>query len=239
MSYNFSLRQQKCRSFFFFGNSKSRSKNINRLALDSNSDGGAVSTVLLPHLSSIITHSYPQTFDFFFMEHRNDHVDRVNSPESTLPIATPFPPSEQNILTYLQEYCRTRTSKSPIYKFLLSDASIVHALRGHFVSRLLLTPAHLNSSGGLHGSVTATIIDWAGGLAIAAWDCRDNTGVSVDINVSYVNTAREGDEIEIEGLVEKVGGSLAFTTVKIFKVEEGKRGKLVATGRHTKFVRQR
>jgi acyl-coenzyme A thioesterase 13 len=97
----------------------------------------------------------------------------------------------------------------------------------------------LNSSGGLHGSVTATIIDWAGGLTIAAWDCRHNTGVSVDINVSYVNSAREGDEIEIEGLVEKVGGSLAFTAVKIFKVEEGKRGKLVATGRHTKFVRQR
>ena len=173
------------------------------------------------------------------MEHGDDHAEVASSSLSTLSIATPFPPSEHNILAHLQEYCRTRISKSPIYKFLLSDASIVHASRGLFVSRLLLTPAHLNSSGGLHGSVTATIVDWAGGLAIAAWDCRNKTGVSVDINVSYVNSAREGDEIEIEGLAEKVGGSLAFTTVKIFKVEEGKRGKLVATGRHTKFVRQR
>src|SRR6266480_6181926 len=160
--------------------------------------------------------------------------DHANGASTSLSIAAPFPPSELNIVAHLQEYCRTRISKSPIYKFLLSDASIVHASRGRFVSRLLLTPVHLNSSGGLHGSVTATIIDWAGGLVIAAWDCRDQTGVSVDINVSYLNIAQEGDEIEIEGLAEKIGGSLAFTTVKIFKVEEGKRGKLIATGRHTK-----
>ena len=173
------------------------------------------------------------------MEHGDDYVEGASTSPNTLPIVSLFPPSDHNILAHLQEYCRTRISKSPIYKFLLSDATIVHASSGLFISRLLLTPAHLNSSGGLHGSVTATIIDWAGGLAIAAWDCRDNTGVSIDINVSYLNSAREGDEIEIEGLAEKVGGSLAYTAVKIFKVEEGKRGKLVATGRHTKFVRQR
>jgi acyl-coenzyme A thioesterase 13 len=173
------------------------------------------------------------------MELGDDHAAGASTSSSIPSIATPFPPSEQKILAYLQEYCRTRISKSPIYNFLLSNANIVHASRGLFISRLLLSSAHLNSSGGLHGSVTATIVDWAGGLAIAAWDCRDKTGVSVDINVSYVNSVREGDEIEIEGFAEKVGGSLAFTTVKIFKVEEGKRGKLVATGRHTKFVRQR
>ena len=171
------------------------------------------------------------------MELGDDHAAGTSTSANS--ITTPFPPSELTILAHLQEYCRTRISKSPIYKFLLSDANILYASRGLFVSRLFLTSAHLNSSGGLHGSVTATIIDWAGGLAIAAWDCRDQTGVSVDINVSYLNIAREGDEIEIEGFAEKVGGSLAFTTVKIFKVEEGKRGKLVATGRHTKFVRQR
>jgi len=173
------------------------------------------------------------------MELGDDHAAGANISANILSIETPLQSPDHDVLAHLQEYCKTRISKSPIYKFLLSDASIVHASRGLFVSRLFLNPTHLNSSGGLHGSVIATIIDWAGGLAIATWDCRDNTGVSVDINVSYVNSAREGDEIEIEGLAEKVGGSLAFTTVKIFKVEEGKRGKLVATGRHTKFVRQR
>lgn len=189
-------------------------------------------------LSSIITLSYPQSSDFS-MALGDDHATGTSASVNIPSIATPFPPSELNTLAHLQEYCRTRISKSPIYKFLLSDATIIHASPGLFASRIFLTSAHLNSSGGLHGSVTATIIDWAGGLAIAAWDCRDQTGASVDINVSYLNSAREGDEIEIEGLAEKVGGSLAFTTVRIFKVEEGKRGKLVATGRHTKFIRQR
>ena len=82
-------------------------------------------------------------------------------------------------------------------------------------------------------------MDWAGGLAIAAWDLRGATGVSVDINVSYLSSARLGDEIEIEGRVERVGGSLGFTEVRIWRVETegGKRGGMVVSGRHTKFVK--
>lgn len=74
-------------------------------------------------------------------------------------------------------------------------------------------------------------------MAIATHDCREKTGVSVDIHVTYQSGAKMGDEIEIEGVVERVGGSLAFTKVNIFKVEGGERGKVVATGTHTKFVK--
>lgn len=96
----------------------------------------------------------------------------------------------------------------------------------------------MNSGGSIHGSVSATIVDWAGGMAIATHDCRDKTGVSVDIHVSYQSGARVGDEIEIEGAVEKVGGSLAFTRVTIYKVDgEGERGNIVVRGSHTKFVK--
>ena len=77
----------------------------------------------------------------------------------------------------------------------------------------------------------------AGGLAIASYDLREKTGASVDIHVTYQSSVKEGEEIEIEGIAEKVGGSLAFTKVNIFKVEGGQRGKPVATGTHTKFVR--
>jgi acyl-coenzyme A thioesterase 13 len=59
----------------------------------------------------------------------------------------------------------------------------------------------------------------------------------VDIHVTYQSGAKVGEEIEIEGIAERVGGSIAFTKIGIYKVEDGKRGKIVATGTHTKYVK--
>lgn len=153
-------------------------------------------------------------------------------------IPSSHPPKDDKILIHVREYHSGRLPKSAIYKFLLSEADIYYASCGLVVARLKVTPNHINSQGGLHGSVTATIVDWAGGLAIAAHDCRHKTGVSVDINVSYVSGAKEDDLIEIEAKAEKVGMNLAFTTVEIHQIENDERKKLVATGRHTKFVRK-
>ena len=74
-------------------------------------------------------------------------------------------------------------------------------------------------------------------MAVATFDLRVKTGVSVDIHVTYQSGAKVGEEIEIEGVAEKVGGSLAFTKIGIYRVEKGGRGRVVATGTHTKFVR--
>ncbi|KAK0649994.1 thioesterase family protein [Cercophora newfieldiana] len=151
--------------------------------------------------------------------------------------------SDPTTLDHVMTYHSTRCCASPIYAFLFGppDASLIHfdhASRGRFTARLTLREQHLNSAGGIHGSVSATIVDWAGGLAIAAWDLRGATGVSVDINISYLSSARLGDEVEIEGKVERVGSNLAFTEVRIWKVVGGERGGLVASGRHTKFVKR-
>ncbi|KAH9907253.1 thioesterase superfamily protein [Xylariomycetidae sp. FL2044] len=130
---------------------------------------------------------------------------------------------------------------SAIYQFLLSEVRIVSATRGRVTARLFLTRNHINSAGGLHGAVSAAIVDWAGGMAVASWDLRERTGVSVDIHVTYLSSAREGDEVEILGVADKVGGSLAFTKVVISKVvvEGGEAGPVVASGTHTKYaVRQ-
>ena len=81
-------------------------------------------------------------------------------------------------------------------------------------------------------------MDWVGGMAIASLDLRDKTGVSVDIHVSYLAGAKMGETIAIMGCAEKVGGNLAFTGVQIWVVGgDGERGREVARGRHTKFVR--
>lgn len=140
--------------------------------------------------------------------------------------------------THLAHLARTKTPTSPIYAFLLTSIRITSASQGHFTARLPLGANHMNSSGSLHGAVSACIVDWAGGMAIASHDLREKTGVSVDIHVTYQSGAKLGQEVEIEGSVEKLGGSLAFTRIGIYKVDEsGGRGGVVATGTHTKYVR--
>jgi acyl-coenzyme A thioesterase 13 len=182
----------------------------------------------------------------------NNNPSSTTSPSGPAINPAPPPPPSDNedntnnptILNHVENYHSTRCCASPIYAFLFGtpDASLIrftHASRGLFTARLVLEERHLNSAGGLHGSVSATIVDWAGGLAIAAWDQRPATGVSVDINVSYLSTARLGDEIEIEGRVERVGANLAFTEVRIWKIDaDGARGARVSSGRHTKFVKR-
>ena len=139
--------------------------------------------------------------------------------------------------THIQQLVQKKLPGSPIYAFLLSTVHITDASQGHVIARLPLSNNHMNSAGSLHGAVSAAIVDWMGGMAISTFDLREKTGVSVDIHVTYQSGAKLGEEVEIEGVAEKVGGSLAFTKIDIYKVEEGRRGKIVATGTHTKFVK--
>ncbi|RYP63339.1 hypothetical protein DL771_009324 [Monosporascus sp. 5C6A] len=144
----------------------------------------------------------------------------------------------EEIRRHIERIVAEQLPNSAIYSFLLSEVRIESAARGTMRARLALTPNHVNSRGGIHGSVSATIVDWAGGMAIATWDLREKTGVSVDLHVRYLSSAGLGDEIEIEGTAEKVGSSVAFTRVVISKVVDGVAGPVVASGTHTKYVRQ-
>ncbi|KAL4761886.1 PaaI family thioesterase [Aspergillus foveolatus] len=127
---------------------------------------------------------------------------------------------------------------SPIYNFLLSDVDIYHAEEGTFSARLEVGPKHLNSKDSLHGVFSACVTDWAGGLAIASCGL-ESTGVSTNINVNYLSTATTGDWLEIRGYANKIGKSLAFTTITISKLTSSGDTTLVAQGSHTKYVRAR
>ncbi|KAJ5674870.1 uncharacterized protein N7477_004804 [Penicillium maclennaniae] len=131
---------------------------------------------------------------------------------------------------------RTRPN-SPIYEFLLSEVEIYDAEKGVVRARLRVGPRQLNSKGSLHGAFSASVTDWAGGMAIASYGL-DSTGVSTDIHVNFLSGAKDGDWIEIEGRANKVGKSLAFTTVTISKRTDSGLT-LVAQGSHTKYVRTR
>ncbi len=134
--------------------------------------------------------------------------------------------------------CNRVQANSPIYNFLLSDVDIYHAEEGSFSARLQVGAKHLNSKGGLHGVFSACVTDWAGGLAIASCGL-ESTGVSTNINVNYLSSASAGDWLDIRGYANKVGRSLAFTTITISKCTSPGSTTLVAQGSHTKYIKAR
>lgn len=153
----------------------------------------------------------------------------------------PLQPSDPATEAHIHHLLATHIPRSPIYALLLlpaaSGPTVHHATPGRVLLRLVLRPAHLNASGSAHGGALATLVDWAGGLAIASHDKRDRSGVSLDIHVAYLAGAREGETLEIEARADKVGGSVAFSSVDVYKLVEGGGRVPVAMGRHTKFVR--
>ncbi|KAG8665444.1 hypothetical protein FPOAC2_10515 [Fusarium poae] len=161
----------------------------------------------------------------------------MSEPPSTR-VQTPDVDSLPAVRTaHVQSLMDRLRSKSPIYNFIMAPAQLMATSQGVVITRMTLNENHLNSSGSLHGAVSATIIDFVTGLAIASWDLRETTGASVDMHISYVSTARLGDTVEIISTADKVGGSVAFSSIKIFKVEADGTSKLVTHGQHTKYVK--
>ncbi|KAJ7773824.1 thioesterase thiol ester dehydrase-isomerase [Mycena metata] len=162
-------------------------------------------------------------------------VDSVIQPDSTAGSDS----SRSDLFSRVQTVLITYLTSSPLYKILLASIELSSASHGHVTLKLVVLPIHVNSKAVLHGSVSATLVDLVGGLAVTSTG-SPKTGVSTDMHVSFVGTAREGDTLWIDGIAERVGATLAFTRVRIEKeivAEGGAERALVATGSHTKYVR--
>lgn len=114
---------------------------------------------------------------------------------------------------------------------LLQGTQVDHAEPGRIVCSLRVPARLVNSGNFLHGGAIAAFVDIIGSAAIFTTGAK-SSGVSVEINVSYLDAAKLGEEIEIEGKVLRVGKAIAFVTVDLRK----KTGQLVAQGRHTKYL---
>jgi acyl-coenzyme A thioesterase 13 len=139
-------------------------------------------------------------------------------------------------LEHVRKFWQDMKGHSPIYDFLLADVNIVSASKGTVTARLTLGNNHVNSRGTIHGAVSAALVDWSGGLAIASHGL-EKSGASICINVTYVGTAQVNEIIEVEAVANKVGRSIAFTTIRISKLVDGKPGAMVATASHTKYIK--
>ncbi|RXN22269.1 acyl-coenzyme A thioesterase 13 [Labeo rohita] len=121
---------------------------------------------------------------------------------------------------------------SPGFDRVLSKVEILSASPGKVVCELKVEEEHTNRGGTLHGGLTATLVDMISTTAIM-YSERGAPGVSVDMNITYMNAAKIGDDVLITAQVLKQGRTLAFATVDLTNKANGK---LIAQGRHTKHL---
>ncbi|XP_077405121.1 acyl-coenzyme A thioesterase 13 [Vanacampus margaritifer] len=120
----------------------------------------------------------------------------------------------------------------PGFDRVLGKVEVVAAAPGKVVCEMKVAEEHTNGFGTLHGGLTATLVDVISTLAIMYSD-RGSPGVSVDMNITYVNAAKMGEDVLITAQVLKEGRTLAFSTVDLTSKATGK---LIAQGRHTKHL---
>jgi acyl-coenzyme A thioesterase PaaI-like protein len=61
----------------------------------------------------------------------------------------------------------------------------------------------------------------------------DFSGVSLDLNTSYLNPAKDGDVVDVDAHVLKAGGAVGVIACSL---RSRATGRAVAEGRHTKYL---
>ncbi|NXU91777.1 ACO13 thioesterase, partial [Xiphorhynchus elegans] len=115
---------------------------------------------------------------------------------------------------------------------VLRKMKLVSATPGNVVCEMKVEEEHTNRFGTLHGGLTATLVDVVSTAALLYTE-RAAPGVSVDMNITYTSAAKIGEEVLITAQILKQGRNLAFATVDLTNKATGK---LIAQGRHTKFL---
>ena len=103
---------------------------------------------------------------------------------------------------------------------------------GNCTAEIKIEKEHLNAGGNLHGGFTALVADAVSTYGLMTAESQA-PGVSVNLNVSYMKPAREGDVILVESVAKKIGKQLAFCDINI-KLKDS--DKLIATASHTKYI---
>ncbi|CAK1554831.1 unnamed protein product [Leptosia nina] len=115
----------------------------------------------------------------------------------------------------------------------LRKVKVVCCSNGKLLTEFKVGPEHLNQRGTLHGGFIAHLVDAVSTYALTANEGVETRGVSIDLSVSYMNAAREGEDVEVEAVTKKIGKKIAFLEVE---VRNKTKNQLLAIGRHTKYV---
>ncbi|EOX92802.1 Thioesterase superfamily protein isoform 3 [Theobroma cacao] len=135
----------------------------------------------------------------------------------------------ETVKEYLENSANIDGDELPLRFF---ERLIMHGLRVDLIETSRVICTFKNGSNYLHGGVTATLVDLVGSAAVYTVGAPF-TGVSVEINVSYMDAAYADEEIEIEARALHVGKAVAVLSVEFRKKNTGK---IIAQGRHTKHL---
>ncbi|KAJ4190315.1 hypothetical protein FALCPG4_004331 [Fusarium falciforme] len=117
-------------------------------------------------------------------------------------------------------------------RLLGKNFRVLSAAEGRVDFELDIHKDHTNRLQTIHGGTIASLVDLGGSLAVASTG-RFATGVSTDLNVTYLSPGgRVGDTLKGTAICEKIGKTLAFTQVTF----TNSKGQLAARGSHTKYV---
>ncbi|ONK56445.1 uncharacterized protein A4U43_C10F8790 [Asparagus officinalis] len=105
--------------------------------------------------------------------------------------------------------------------------------RGRLVCSMKVPPRLINDLGNfLHSGAVTSLVDLVGSAVFFSTG-SPSSGVSIEISVSYLRPAYLHDEIEIEAKVLRMGKRVGVAMVEL---REKKTGKLIAQGRHAKYL---
>lgn len=84
---------------------------------------------------------------------------------------------------------------------------------------LLITTAHTNSRGFVHGGLIAALADNAMGLSCAEQHEGGSVGVTINLSIDYLSVAHVGDWVEFRTQVAKVGRSISVAECHVVVAE--------------------
>lgn len=122
-------------------------------------------------------------------------------------------------------------NKGPFFQLL--SIKICELRLGYCRLEIDLDTKHLNSFGGLHGGVYASLIDSAAYWAVYC-DLDENVGlISIDLKVDNLSTVKEGKLI-VEGKRIKVGKTICLSEASVTDIK----GKYLAHGTSKQMITQ-
>ncbi|CAG5123171.1 unnamed protein product [Candidula unifasciata] len=118
------------------------------------------------------------------------------------------------------------------FESLFNQLKVVSGGDGSCVCEIKVSPSMLNAAGTLHGGVTASLVDAVSTYALTTTG-SGRPGSSIDLNVSYLRPVKVNEVITIAARTLSCGKTIAVSCVDITNTDTGK---LLAQGRHSKFV---
>jgi len=135
-------------------------------------------------------------------------------------------------LKFVRSVWESFRASSGLEPRLLNNLRVTAARPGIVNFELDIEKDHTNRLNIIHGGTIASMVDLGGSLAVASKGLYA-TGVSTDLNVTYLNSGGKiGDTLRAEVTCDKFGKTLAFTSIKFTNNKD----QLVARGSHTKYV---